>query len=113
LKIRIITYSDLHLGFGSGWTLPPEASGDLSILAGDITTLEDYNPLDKILELWKEPVLYVTGNHEFQTRRPLSDEERNSRRGSNALIPMSGSCSTRRQRLTASILRRDDVDGFQ
>ena len=63
--MRIITYSDLHLEFGSGWTLPPEASGDLLILAGDIIILEDYNPLDKILEQWKERVLYVAGNHEY------------------------------------------------
>ena len=30
------------------------------IVAGDIVTLRDYEPLDKILRKWKKPVLYVT-----------------------------------------------------
>jgi hypothetical protein len=34
--MRIIPYSDLHLEFGSGWTLPSPANGDVMILAGDI-----------------------------------------------------------------------------
>jgi|SRR5450755_1210639 hypothetical protein len=34
--MRIITYSDLHLEFGSGWIFPPDANGDVMILAGDI-----------------------------------------------------------------------------
>jgi hypothetical protein len=63
--MRIITYSDLHLEFDSGWTPPPEASGDLLILARDIFILGITIRLDKILEQWKEPVLYVTGNHEY------------------------------------------------
>jgi hypothetical protein len=58
--MRIITYSDLHLEFGSGWILPPDANGDVMIVAGDIVTLRDYEPLDKILRKWKKPVLYVT-----------------------------------------------------
>lgn len=73
--MRIITYSDLHLEFGSGWTLPPEAAGDLLILAGDIITLGDYGPLEKALQRWNKPVLYVTGNHEYYTRRPMSDDD--------------------------------------
>jgi hypothetical protein len=44
--MRIITYSDLHLEFGSGWMLPPAVNGDVMILAGDIVTLKDYEPLD-------------------------------------------------------------------
>ena len=59
--MRIITYSDLHLEFGSGWMLPPAVNGDVMILAGDIVTLRDYEPLDQILRKWKKPVLYVTG----------------------------------------------------
>ena len=43
------------------------------ILAGDIVTLRDYAPLDQILRKWKKPVLYVTGNHEYYTRRPMND----------------------------------------
>jgi predicted phosphodiesterase len=73
--MRIITYSDLHLEFGSGWTLPSEADGDLMILAGDIVMLRDYDPLDRLLQKWKKPVLYVTGNHEYYTRRPMNEED--------------------------------------
>jgi predicted phosphodiesterase len=73
--MRIITYSDLHLEFGSGWTLPPEADGDVMILAGDIITLKDYGPLNRLLRGWKKPVLYVTGNHEYYTKRPMSEED--------------------------------------
>jgi predicted MPP superfamily phosphohydrolase len=73
--MKIVTYSDLHLEFGSGWTLPPEAAGDLMILAGDIITFADYRPLDQILRGWRKPVLYVTGNHEYYTRNPMDREE--------------------------------------
>ena len=45
------------------------------ILAGDIVTLMDYEPLDQILRKWKKPVLYVTGNHEYYTRRPMNEED--------------------------------------
>lgn len=74
-SMRIITYSDLHLEFGSGWMLPPAVNGDVMILAGDIVTLRDYEPLDRILRKWKKPVLYVTGNHEYYTRRPMNEED--------------------------------------
>jgi hypothetical protein len=59
--MRIITYSDLHLEFGSGWMLPPAVNGDVMILAGDIVTLSDYEPLDQILREWKKPVLICDG----------------------------------------------------
>lgn len=75
VDMRIITYSDLHLEFGSGWTLPSEADGDLMILAGDIVMLRDYDPLDRLLQKWKKPVLYVTGNHEYYTQRPMTEED--------------------------------------
>jgi len=52
------------------------------ILAGDIITLRDYEPLDQILRKWKKPVLYVTGNHEYYPRRPMNGEDTDSRRGS-------------------------------
>ena len=74
--MRIITYSDLHLEFGSGWTLPAAVNGDVMILAGDIVTLRDYEPLDQILRKWKKPVLYVTGNHEYYTQRPMNEEDK-------------------------------------
>ncbi len=73
--MRIITYSDLHLEFGSAWELPPQADGDVMILAGDFITLKDYDPLDRLLRRWKKPVLYVTGNHEYYTQRPMNEEE--------------------------------------
>src|SRR5436305_14788066 len=73
--MKIVTYSDLHLEFGSGWTLPPEADGDLMILAGDIITFADYRPLDQILRGWRQPAPHVTGNHEYYTRNPLNPEE--------------------------------------
>jgi len=56
--MRIITYSDLHLEFSSGM-LPPAVNGDVMILAGDIVTLKDCEPLDQILRKWKKPVLYL------------------------------------------------------
>jgi predicted phosphodiesterase len=74
--MRIITYSDLHLEFGSGWMLPPEANGDVMILAGDIITFRDYDPLDQLLRKWKKPVLYVTGNHEYYTGKPMNEEDK-------------------------------------
>ncbi len=73
--MRIITYSDLHLEFGSGWILPPTINGDLMILAGDILTLRDYDPLDRLLHRWKKTVLYVMGNHEYYTQRPTNEED--------------------------------------
>jgi len=48
--MRIITYSDLHLEFGSGWTLPRAVNGDVMIPARDIVTLRDDELLDQILE---------------------------------------------------------------
>jgi 3',5'-cyclic AMP phosphodiesterase CpdA len=45
------------------------------ILAGDIVTLREYEPLDQIRRKWKKPVLYVTGNHEYYTRRPMNEED--------------------------------------
>ena len=55
-SMRIITYSDLHLEFSSGWILPPALNGDVMILSGDIVTLRDYEPLDQILRKWKKSV---------------------------------------------------------
>jgi hypothetical protein len=40
-SMRIITYSDLHLEFSSGWMLPPAVKGDVMILAGDLVTLTE------------------------------------------------------------------------
>ncbi len=75
--MKIITYSDLHLEFGSNWRLPYNANGDLMILAGDIVTLKNYDPLDRLLQDWEKPVLYVTGNHEYYTQSLMNEEESN------------------------------------
>lgn len=77
--MRIISYSDLHLEFGSGWRLPPEADGDVLVLAGDIVTFNDYEPLKRLVDGWKKPVLYVTGDHEYYTRQPMNEEDTNFR----------------------------------
>jgi hypothetical protein len=49
--MRIITYSDLHLEFGSGWILPPDANGDVMILASlavDKDTHRVYTPEQEV-----------------------------------------------------------------
>jgi|CXWL01.1.fsa_nt_gi Icc-related predicted phosphoesterase len=75
--MRIITYSDLHLEFKSGWKMPGNTDADLMILAGDIITFGDYRPLAAFLDGWEKPVLYITGNHEYYTRTPRDKEENN------------------------------------
>ncbi len=77
--MRIITYSDLHLEFGPAWKFRPDANVDVMILAGDIITLRDYGPLDRLLRTWKKPVLYVTGNHEYYTQKPMNEEDKDFR----------------------------------
>lgn len=73
--MRIISYSDLHLEFQSGWAIPTNIHADLMILAGDIITFKDYSPLAKFLVNWNKPVLYIAGNHEYYTRTPWNKEE--------------------------------------
>lgn len=72
--MKIIAYSDLHLEFGSGWLPPHDVTGDAMILAGDIISLKNYAPLDRLLKDWSKPVLYVAGNHEYYTLRPMDAE---------------------------------------
>jgi len=74
--MRIISFSDLHLEFGSDIKPPKEDSADVMVLGGDIITLSNYDPLSRFLETWKKPVLYVTGNHEYYTRMPMDKENR-------------------------------------
>ena len=73
--MKIITYSDLHLEFGSGWSLPSDIDGDVMILSGDIINFKDYEPLTRFLENWRKPVLYVAGNHEYYTQYPMDEKE--------------------------------------
>jgi len=63
--MKIITYSDLHLEFGTEFQPPKDTDADLMILAGDIITFRDFAPLERLLEGWKKPVLFVAGNHEY------------------------------------------------
>lgn len=73
--MKIISYSDLHLEFKSGWKMPKDIDADLMILAGDIITFQDYSPLTEFLAGWEKPVLYIAGNHEYYTRTPKDREE--------------------------------------
>lgn len=72
--MKIVLYSDLHLEFKGGFSLPKDLDADLMILAGDIIVCDDYEPLCRFLRSWEKPVLYVMGNHEFYTRRPMCGE---------------------------------------
>lgn len=71
--MKIISYSDLHLEFGTDFRPPAESDADVMILAGDIITFRDFAPLDRFLRGWEKPVLYVTGNHEYYTHQPMRE----------------------------------------
>ncbi|MFB2892638.1 metallophosphoesterase [Aerosakkonemataceae cyanobacterium BLCC-F50] len=77
--MKIICYSDLHFEFGWIFRPPADSDADLMILAGDIITCKDYTPLSRFLQNWQKLVLYVMGNHEYYTRRPMPEEERKFR----------------------------------
>lgn len=72
--MKLLIYSDLHLEFGYGWQIPPEADGDVLVLAGDICNLGNTTPLCTLLDRWTKPVVYVLGNHEFYTQKPMDQE---------------------------------------
>lgn len=69
--MKIISYSDLHLEFGKDFRLPPDSVADVLILAGDIITFYDMDFFRSLLKDWKKPVLFVAGNHEYYTLRPM------------------------------------------
>lgn len=71
--MKIISYSDLHLEFGTDFQPPADTDADMMILAGDIITFKDFDPLGRFLRDWKKPVLYVTGNHEYYTHQPMQE----------------------------------------
>jgi predicted phosphodiesterase len=73
--MKIISYSDLHLEFGTGFLPPAESDADVMILAGDIITFRDYKPLQRFLAEWSKPVLFVAGNHEYYTNTPMQEED--------------------------------------
>ncbi len=73
--MKLTTYSDLHLEFGTNFKPPENSDADLMILAGDIITFRNFKPLSDFLSDWKKPVLFVAGNHEYYTRRPMTEGE--------------------------------------
>jgi Icc-related predicted phosphoesterase len=74
-SLRILSFSDLHLEFRPGAVTGfDRLDGDLLVLAGDIVSLLDLRSLDHLLQQWSKPVLYVIGNHELYTRRPMRAE---------------------------------------
>ena len=70
--MKIILYSDLHLEFGKKFKPPSDRDADLMILAGDIVTFNNLDPLTDFLSEWEKPVLYVAGNHEYYSKKPKS-----------------------------------------
>jgi hypothetical protein len=63
-SMRIITYSDLHLEFGSGWILPPAVNGDVMILA------------DRRHSLWfLRPLISISVKNEITKRHGRIDDQ--------------------------------------
>jgi predicted phosphodiesterase len=71
--MKILSYSDLHLEFRHGWSLPPNLDGDILVLAGDTILFNDFAPLFRLLDKWRKPVLYVSGNHEYYSGDPMPE----------------------------------------
>lgn len=69
--MKIISYSDLHLEFGTDFAPPEGSDADVMILAGDIITFQDPTPLSHLLAHWKKPVFFVAGNHEYYRSEPM------------------------------------------
>lgn len=84
--MKIITYSDLHFEFGADFTLP-DYNADVMILAGDICVLRNIDPLDKLLAQWNKPALYIMGNHEYYTHKPISEGNAKLRAWLNSMYP--------------------------
>ncbi|PZP85294.1 MAG: hypothetical protein DI582_06280 [Azospirillum brasilense] len=74
--MKIISYSDLHLEFGKEFCPPADADADIMILAGDMITFRNFEPLGWMLKDWHKPVLFVAGNHEYYTQQPMDMNEK-------------------------------------
>lgn len=72
--MKIITFSDLHLEFGNEVKPPKDSAADVMVLAGDIITFRDYDPLCCFLKGWHKPVIFIAGNHEFYTNTDMHSE---------------------------------------
>ena len=66
--MKILIYSDLHLEFGDNFQIPSDIDADILILAGDIITFKNFQPLRKFLKDWHKPIIFVAGNHEYYTK---------------------------------------------
>lgn len=75
--MKILSYSDLHLEFDHNWLLPNNLEGDVLVLAGDIITFKNYDPLEKFLSSWSKHILYIPGNHEYYTNSAMDLELQN------------------------------------
>lgn len=71
----IISYSDLHLEFGKGFHPPVVTDADVMILAGDVITFRNFEPLGQMLKGWRKPVIFIAGNHEHYTQRAMEKGE--------------------------------------
>jgi hypothetical protein len=74
--MKIISYSDIHLEFGKDFCPPVYTDADVMILAGDMITFRNFKPLGWMLKDWHKPVLFVAGNHEYYTQRPMYKNEK-------------------------------------
>lgn len=73
--MKIISYSDMHLEFGRNFQPPADTDADVMILAGDMITFRNFEPLGWMLKDWRKPILFVAGNHEYYTQRPMDAGE--------------------------------------
>ena len=77
MTVRLLVLSDLHLEHGAALTVPPTATYDVVVLAGDINS-----PGSRAVH-WAaresmfrgRPVIYVPGNHEFYGKELTSELE--------------------------------------
>jgi Icc-related predicted phosphoesterase len=77
--MKILTYSDMHLEFGVGFSIPPDTEADILVLSGDILTFKDLAPLTSLLDGWNKPVIFVSGNHEYYSAPPIAEVEQTFR----------------------------------
>jgi predicted phosphodiesterase len=74
--MKIISYSDMHLEFGKDFRPPTNTDADVMVLAGDMITFRNFEPLDWMLKDWHKPVLFVAGNHEYYSQRPMDKNKK-------------------------------------
>lgn len=71
--MKLVVYSDLHSELQYPVEITAQVNADVLILAGDIVSFSNPEPLKHILKKWKnKPVIYVAGNHEYYTKTPIA-----------------------------------------